>query len=156
MVDRIISKWERSQSKILIFIEPGTKYGFENIKYIRDKILKKNLKIAAPCPNILPCPMNKNDWCHFYVRVKRTKYHKYIKAASLGYEDEKFSYLIISKESSIPYQSRAIRFTKKSKDEIFLTLCKSGNILTEKILRSDGKNFKIAKKTDWGDIFNEI
>ncbi|NGX34356.1 MAG: hypothetical protein K1060chlam1_00708 [Candidatus Anoxychlamydiales bacterium] len=153
-IDKIINRWFFSKSKIIVFVEPGTKYGFTNIKYIRDKLIKKGCNIIAPCPNTLKCPMPKNDWCHFYVRVKRSKIHKYIKGGSLGYEDEKFSYVIATKENVKNPKARILRFVKKTKQEIHFTLCKDGKVLIEKVLRKDKKRYKMVKKLNWGDVFD--
>jgi len=153
-LDKIIKRWFFSKSKIILFVEPGTKYGFKNIKYIRDNLIKKGCFLIAPCPNTLKCPMPKNDWCHFYVRVKRSKIHKYIKGGSLGYEDEKFSYVIATKDSIKYPKARILRFAKKTKQEMNFTLCKDGKILLEKVLRKDKKRYKMAEKLNWGDIFD--
>ncbi|MBN2479778.1 MAG: methyltransferase domain-containing protein [Parachlamydiales bacterium] len=153
-LDKIVNNWFKSESsKVILFIEPGTKYGFKSINYVRDRLIDKGASMIAPCPNELKCPMKKNDWCHFYVRVKRTKQHQYIKNATLAYEDEKFSYVIASKDPVRKPNSRVLRYPKTSKTEVNLVLCKEGQIKQESIYIKDRKNFKIAKKLDWGDSF---
>ncbi|HEU64506.1 hypothetical protein LCGC14_1550710 [marine sediment metagenome] len=153
-IDKIINRWFFSKSKIIVFIEPGTKYGFKNIKYIRDFLIKKVCKLIAPCPNTLKCPMPKNDWCHFYVRVKRSKIHKYIKGGTLGYEDEKFSYVIATKEKVNYPKARILRFVKKTKQDLNFTLCKDGKMLNEKVSRKGKKRDKMVEKLNWGDVFD--
>jgi len=153
-IEKIINRWFYSKSKVIVFLEPGTMYGFKKIKFIRKKLIDKGVNIIAPCPNKLNCPMSKNDWCHFYTRVQRSKYHKYLKAGTLAYEDEKFSYVIASKEKVISPKSRVLRFPKKNLKEICLTLCMDGRVKKEKILKKDTKRYKRAKKINWGDIFD--
>nr|NGX35609.1 hypothetical protein [Candidatus Anoxychlamydiales bacterium] len=106
------------------------------------------------CPNALKCPMPKNDWCHFYVRVKRSKKHKYLKGGTLGYEDEKFSYVIATKEKVSYPKARILRFVKKSNQELIFTLCQDGKMIKEKVLRKDKTKYKKAQKINWGDVFD--
>ncbi len=153
-IEAVINKWQKSKnSKVIVFIEPGTTYGFDKILFIRNLILKKKLNIIAPCPNLLKCPMTKNDWCHFSLRLKRSKYHKYIKDSKLGYEDEKYSYLIISKKPSKKYISRTLRHPIKTKGNFELTLCKKGKVQKENVTKKETNKYKIARKIKWGDIF---
>lgn len=86
-------------AKTLIVIEPGTPRGFERIREIRQFLIEKSAHIIAPCPHSLTCPIEKSNWCHFSKRLARNKWHKEVKGADLGYEDEKFSYIIASKIS---------------------------------------------------------
>jgi ribosomal protein RSM22 (predicted rRNA methylase) len=151
-IDRILKRFINSNAKVIIFLEPGTIYGFENIRYLHDKVIKEDLKIIAPCPNNLKCPMAKNDWCHFFVRLDRSKYHKYLKKGTLSYEDEKFSYLIVTKTKSKKYESRVLRNPKKVDSNIELTLCHDGEIKKDIIDSKDIKKYKIYKKIKWGDI----
>ncbi len=153
-IDKIINRWFFSKSKIIVFVEPGTRCGFKNIKYIRASLIKKSCDLIAPCPNTLKCPIPKNDWCHFFVRVKRSKIHKYIKGASLGYEDEKFSYVIATKQKIKHPKARILRFVKKTKKDLQFVLCKDGKISLEKVLRKDKKRYKIVEKLNWGDLFD--
>jgi ribosomal protein RSM22 (predicted rRNA methylase) len=151
-IDRILKRFINSKAKVIIFLEPGTICGFENIRYLHDKVINENLKIIAPCPNNLKCPMPKNDWCHFFVRLDRSKYHKYLKKGTLSYEDEKFSYLIVTKKDSKNYHSRVLRNSKKIDSNLLLTLCKDGEIKKDIIDTNDIKKYKISKKNKWGDI----
>lgn len=150
-IDKIIKRWFYSNSKIIVFLEPGTMYGFRNIKYIRENLIKLGSKIVAPCTNELKCPMHNNDWCHFYVRLKRSKQHKYLKEGTLPYEDEKFSYVIATKTNLEKKHSRILRRPSKSKDDITLILCSEGKIKKEIISRKDAKRYKLCHKINWGD-----
>ena len=86
----------RSSKQMLVIIEPGTPRGFERILQMRRQLLSSGSHMVAPCPHALACPLKEGDWCHFSVRVVRSALHRRVKEASLGYEDEKFSYLIVS------------------------------------------------------------
>ena len=37
------------------------------------------------------------DWCHFTQRLPRSRAHKQIKGAELPFEDEKFSYVALTR-----------------------------------------------------------
>lgn len=154
IIEKIINRWAFSKSKVIVFVEPGTMYGFKKIKFIRQKLIDAGFNIIAPCPNALKCPMPKNDWCHFYVRVKRSKKHKYLKGGTLGYEDEKFSYVIATKEKVSYPKARILRFVKKSNQELIFTLCQDGKMIKEKVLRKDKTKYKKAQKINWGDVFD--
>jgi ribosomal protein RSM22 (predicted rRNA methylase) len=153
-IDKIIKRWFYSNSKIIVFLEPGTMYGFKNIKYIRQNLIKLGSRIIAPCPNDLKCPMPENDWCHFFVRLQRSKQHKYLKEGSLAYEDEKFSYVIATKLNFDCKYSRVLRRPIIKKDDISLVLCSKGEITKEIISRKDRKRYKISQKARWGDRFD--
>ena len=84
--------------KMLLIVEPGTKEGFEVISHAREYFLAGGLHIAAPCTHENKCGLDKDDWCHFSVRVARSRIHKLIKEADVPYEDEKFSYIAIVKD----------------------------------------------------------
>lgn len=90
---KLVEQVLNSDVSIFVIIEPGTLKGFETIRSIRDRF---NDLVLAPCPSRAKCPMKGSDWCHFSVRVERSRMHRHLKDASLGYEDEKFSYLILS------------------------------------------------------------
>lgn len=153
-IEKIIKRWFYSDSKIIVFLEPGTMPGFTNIKNIRQSLISLGTKIIAPCPNELKCPMPKNDWCHFFVRLKRSKQHKYLKEGTLPYEDEKFSYVIATKIDFEKKYSRVLRRPVKNNDEISLTLCTKGKIVKEIVCRKDSKRYKFHEKTTWGDRIN--
>ena len=40
---------------------------------------------------------NAPDWCHFTQRLPRSRAHKQIKGAELPFEDEKFSYVALTR-----------------------------------------------------------
>jgi ribosomal protein RSM22 (predicted rRNA methylase) len=101
------------------------------------------------------------DWCHFSVRVPRTREHRRLKGGSLSYEDEKFSYLIAfrsvipaSSPSTSPSPSRIVRHPYVEKGRITLTLCTAdAALVTTPIGRNDREGFRRARKARWGDVY---
>ena len=144
-------------NKHLIIIEPGTPVGFERILHARDILMKKELHILAPCPHTKKCPMNKTfKWCHFTQRLPRTSFHKYLKEASLGYEDEKFSYIVMSKTLEVKPKDRIVGNPKISSGFAEFEVCSiEGALETKKILKRGVDNFGAIKKLEWGDNLGE-
>ena len=62
-------------AKVLVIVEPGTPRGFENILKAREQLIQWGGKMIAPCPHVKQCPM-KDKWCHFSVRLERTREHR--------------------------------------------------------------------------------
>jgi ribosomal protein RSM22 (predicted rRNA methylase) len=141
----------------LVIVEPGTPRHFQGIIDARTWLLAHDATIAAPCPHAAACPMAAaGDWCHFSVRVPRTKEHRRLKAGSLSYEDEKFSYLIatLPTTAATPTPSRIVRHPYVEKGRITLTRCMpDATIATTPIGRNDREAFKRARKARWGEVY---
>lgn len=80
----------------LVVVEPGTPRGFQQILEARTQALASGAAILAPCPHDATCPMQGSDWCHFAARVERSRTQRQLKGGELGWEDEKFSYVVIT------------------------------------------------------------
>lgn len=133
----------------LILIEPGTPRAFQLMKKMRSDLLQAGAKIIAPCPHSYACP---NDWCHFSARVERSRMHRLLKEGTLGHEDEKFCYLIITKLESSPAKSRIVRHPLKHIGHMKLTLCtEEGTLVERTISRKDKELYKRARDAEWGD-----
>ena len=147
--------WQKTKSHCAI-IEPGTPLGYRNILKARDWFLSKGGKIVAPCPHAQKCPMTDGVWCHFSTRVQRTKMHMSTKEASCGYEDEKYSYLIIKKQDG-PHKDydRIVHHPKTHSGHVELTLCThNGTIEKKTVTRKNKTEYRQAKKSHWGDAFS--
>lgn len=135
----------------LVIIEPGTPKGFHLIRKIRQQLIDLQAHILAPCPHALTCPIQGNDWCHFSARVERTRLHRLLKEGSLGYEDEKFSYLIASKTPGAPFAGRIVRHPIKQSGYVRLSLCTERGRLEEKVVtRKDKASYRKARDAEWG------
>lgn len=135
----------------LIIIEPGTPKAFQTMKRIREKLIHLKAHILAPCPHHVACP---NDWCHFSARVERSRIHRLLKEGDLGYEDEKFCYLIASKSSGTQAANRIIRHPLKQTGHVRLTLCVQSGKIEEKIIsRKDKELYRRARGAEWGDQY---
>ena len=148
----VIKNILESFNKIVIFIEPGTPDGFSNIRKIQKIAINNNLNILAPCTSQNECKLPKDDWCHSIVRVERNKIHKFVKDADLPYEDEKFSYIAISKEKIDNSGARILSHPNISSGFIKVKLCNNGIIEDKTFTKKDKENFKKIKKLKCGDL----
>lgn len=153
---KVIARVWPSTAQTLILIEPGTPAGFKRILAWRTWLIEAGASLVAPCPHMAACPMAGDDWCHFSQRLARSSLHRQLKGASLGHEDEKYSYLIASK---IPYspsaemQGRILRHPQKHSGHLELVLCSvTGDAVKKTISRRDGELYKRARKLEWGDL----
>jgi ribosomal protein RSM22 (predicted rRNA methylase) len=154
MLAVVTAAW-RATTRLLVLVEPGTPAGFERIHAARAALLAAGAGLVSPCPHEGPCPMRtgtrQDDWCHFAVRVPRTRRHRQLKGGSLGYEDEKFAYLVASRgrDQARP-QARVLRHPRIDKGRITLTLCTAEGARRQVITRRDAA-WSAARKAEWGD-----
>lgn len=135
-------------------IEPGTKAGFQRILSIRSWAIEQGLRILAPCPHRAACPMKRGEsWCHFPARVERSRIHKFLKEGSLGYEDEKFSYIVLGKILVDAPSSRIVGNVQKMSGFVRLPVCAQGQI-KEIIVSKKQEDYRQARNANWGDAWN--
>ncbi len=154
-VGKIIKAAWQSTGHLLIIVEPGTTKGFTTVRAVRDQLIEAGAVLVAPCPHSNACPMptDDTDWCHFSARFDRTQLHRRLKGGSLGYEDEKFSYIAASKYPVTPESARVIRHPLRQPGFTQLQLCTPEGFQTVSIIKRDKDTWKRARKTDWGDGF---
>ncbi len=143
--------WE-SAERLLLIVEPGTPEGYANILSAREQLLSLGAHIAAPCPHETPCMLQKGDWCHFTVRVARSRLHKQLKGGDVPYEDEKFCFLAASREQVSRCSARVLRHPEIASGRITLELCAPEGIGKRTVTRKSPQ-FKAARKSDPGDCF---
>lgn len=147
-----ISELANAAHKLLVIVEPGTPFSFAEMKCIRQILLDKGAKIAAPCPHENACPLSEDDWCHFTARAQRSKIHKLLKNADVPYEDEKFCFLAAAFEECSPCAARILRKPLIQSGRITLSLCGANGLETETVTKKDAL-FKAARKSDNGGEF---
>ena len=152
VVRHVESLWS-SCAGVLVLLEPGTPQGAGVIGRIRSAAMSwEGAHILAPCPHADQCPLHENDsaWCHFSVRTSRTKLHKTLKGGDAGFEDEKFSYIILSR---VPAASRpAYRLIGHPSGTKLreLQVCGPNGAETLQVSKSHPLH-KRSKKLEWGD-----
>jgi ribosomal protein RSM22 (predicted rRNA methylase) len=155
--EAVLRKAWNCANKFLVIIEPGTRRGFTAINTARSSLLANAAAIIAPCPHHFACPMAASgDWCHFSQRIERTSLHRQLKGGELGYEDEKFSYIVAGKSNASPIAARIVRHPRKLSGHVQLVLCTSeGQIENRTVTRSNKASYKQARKAEWGDSWFE-
>ncbi len=145
--------WQAAEN-LLVIVENGTPKGYEIIKEIREWARENGICVFAPCPNVDKCPMEKEDWCHFTCRVARTKAHKLLKGGDAPYEDEKFTYIALSRRDIEGVSARILRHPKIESGKITLKLCTDKGAETAIKTKKDKAAFKAARKSSAGDGFD--
>ena len=140
---------------LLVIVEPGTPQGFARIHAARIRLLELGARIVAPCPGAYACPIVAPDWCHFSVRLPRSRAHLKAKGASVPFEDERFSYVAVARDTvpiSLP-SARVVSEPHLAKPGVRLRLCTDAKIAERMIPRRDKPAHKHAAKLKWGDAF---
>jgi ribosomal protein RSM22 (predicted rRNA methylase) len=145
--------WHAAKTALII-IEPGTPKGFDVVRSTRESLIGQGAHAAAPCTHDAVCPMSVTDWCHRPERVARSATHRGAKQAQLGFEDEKFSFVILTRES--PHRSSAGRIVRKpirNPGHVHLNLCTSDGLRRVTVARSDGPPYRDARDAAWGETW---
>jgi ribosomal protein RSM22 (predicted rRNA methylase) len=137
----------------LVVIEPGTPAGYSLVLRLRAALLASGAYIAAPCPSDAACPLAAPDWCHFGARAERSRVHRMLKGADLGYEDEKFSYIAVAREQIAPASARIIRRPVQTPGLIQLEVCTPDGAKTVKVTKRDREAFRAARRAGWGSAW---
>lgn len=136
----------------LVLIEPGTPRGFSLLRKVRADLLAAGARMVAPCPAETACPIADPDWCHFAARVERSSLHRRVKGGELGYEDEKFSYLALARQSVELPAGRILRHPQQRPGLIEIETCTAAGLHSERITRRDRDRFRAARKAAWGGV----
>lgn len=137
-------------ARYVLIIEPGTPAGYKRVLAYREALLNDGAYMVGPCPHANDCPLSGGDWCHFSERISRSKEHKYIKKSSMGYEDEKYSYLLVSKKEH-PLFERILREPQKNKQGIRFKICGFTGLREQDFPKRSKEVFTKVKKLGWGD-----
>ena len=138
---------------LFVIVEPGRPRDYTRLMAVRAALLEAGARMVAPCPHEHACPLPAGDWCHFAERLPRSRTHRQAKGASLGYEDEKFSYLAVARPRvavRLP-AARTIKPPVLRKFEVELPLCTAAGLENRHVPSRDAPAFKAAKKLRWGD-----
>nr|WP_255608452.1 small ribosomal subunit Rsm22 family protein [Methylosinus sp. Sm6] len=137
----------------LVFVEPGTPRDHGRLMAARARLIAAGARILAPCPHHAPCPIAPPDWCHFCVRLARSRDHKLAKGADAPFEDEKFAYLVAARESldAAPAAARVLARPAILKHGLRIKLCMRAGIAEATFEKRDKRTFGPIKKKAWGD-----
>jgi ribosomal protein RSM22 (predicted rRNA methylase) len=146
--------WTKTRH-VLLVVEPGTPAGYARILALRAQLIASGAHLIAPCPHDSRCPLQAPDWCHFTQRLPRLRAHKQIKAAELPFEDEKFSYVALTRAPSARYPARVLAQPLVTKVEVTAKLCTPDGLAITKVPRRAKAEFAAARRWRWGDAVME-
>ena len=147
--------WQASAG-VLAVIEPGTPAGFARVLATRTALLDWGAHLLAPCPHAQECPMAAaGDWCHFAVRLERSAAHRRLKGGALGYEDEKFSYLVAGRAPVELPAARIVRHPLARPGHIQLMLCAVQGLERRTVTKSQKEAYRRARKAEWGSAWSD-
>jgi ribosomal protein RSM22 (predicted rRNA methylase) len=142
----------RAAGDMLLVVEPGTPAGYARILDLRDRLIGQGAHVVAPCPHDFACPLTPPDWCHFSQRLPRSRAHKHLKGAELAFEDEKFSYVVLTRAEIVRPVARVLAKPDVTKVAVTTKLCTDeGTVAIDTAPKRDKAAFNVAKKSDWGD-----
>lgn len=145
--------WSRAR-QMLIVIGPGTPGEFQTILAARAHLLELGAHLLAPCPHESACPMAEgSDWCHFSQRLERSSDHRRLKSGALGYEDEKFSYVVATRGVAAKAPARILRHPLKHSGHVQLRLCTETGLSQITVTKSQKESYRRARKAEWGDAW---
>lgn len=138
---------------VLALVEPGTPAGYARILAARGALIASGATILAPCPHHADCPLVGEDWCHFSVRLPRSRDHRLAKAADTPFEDEKFAYLLAARPdvAAAAPTPRVLARPRAGKPGVELKLCGPAGLETRFVGRRDKAAHAVARRLAWGD-----
>jgi ribosomal protein RSM22 (predicted rRNA methylase) len=139
---------------LLALVEPGTPAGYARILAARAALIAAGATVLAPCPHQGACPLVGEDWCHFSVRLPRSRDHRLAKGAEVPFEDERFSYLIAARPgiAAAPHAPRVLAPPRTAKPGIALKLCGLDGCVEQRLVpKRDKPAYAVARRLGWGD-----
>jgi ribosomal protein RSM22 (predicted rRNA methylase) len=151
LLQRADMLWSKTAG-VLVVIEPGTPAGFRRIRAIRSHLIGQKAFVVSPWPHDLECPMTGDDWCHFSQRLNRSRDHRMVKGAELSFEDEKYSYVVLSQQKPVaPAFDRVLAPPHATKSAITTKLCTPDGLVMDVAPRRDRDAYKARRNWRWGD-----
>lgn len=158
------SVWAKA-ARGLFLLEPGTPETSRRVQAARRQLVALGGHLAAPCPQSGACPLltaPKNakglvPWCHFSVRLERRGLHKMVKGGDLGYEDEKYSWLYVSRGPASPPPYRLHSDPHRRNRNLTLDVCDKDGRRQDLFFdrRKTPANVRqAARRLRWGDAWD--
>jgi len=147
--------WAKTRGTLLV-VEPGTPAGYARIIALRKQLIAEGAHVAAPCPHDGECPLTAPDWCHFTQRLPRSRAHRQLKSAELPYEDEKFSYVALTRAAVAQHPARVLAQPVITKSAVTAKLCTDHGVVSAIAPRRDKIAYARFRKYNWGDTACEV
>jgi ribosomal protein RSM22 (predicted rRNA methylase) len=143
--------WQ-SADGTLALIEPGTPDGFARIRAARAALIEAGAYVAAPCTHDNDCPLHDGDWCHFSQRLARSRDHMLLKEATVPFEDERYSYVVVTREK-VGAGARILAPPLQAKPGLTFKLCDETGLRAQFVAARDKDQYARVRKRGWGDLF---
>ncbi|KPF99212.1 SAM-dependent methyltransferase [Rhodopseudomonas sp. AAP120] len=153
--DQLADSLWRATAGTLLIVEPGTPAGYQRILDARARLIAQGAHVVAPCPHDAACPLQPPDWCHFVQRLPRSRLHQQLKGAELPYEDEKFSYVALSRAAPPTRLSRVLTQPEQTKVAITAKLCTPDGLTMAVAPRRDKAAYARFRRLAWGDAADD-
>ncbi len=151
-LNRVVERLWSATNEVLVLIEPGTPAGFERVRAARKMLIGEGAHVLAPCTHDQPCPISGTDWCHFSQRLPRSRDHLKVKGATVPFEDERYSYVAVSRRLIARTNlARIIAAPEESKAGISLPLCAERGLQRAFVSRRQRDVFALLRNAKWGD-----
>jgi ribosomal protein RSM22 (predicted rRNA methylase) len=145
--------WAATQ-QWLVLVEPGTPAGYARLLAVRDALCAEGAHVVAPCPGHVLCPLqHSKQWCHFGIRLNRPRFQRVTKEAEVSWEDERFSFMVLSRSPVPVPEGRALHFPQKRGGHVWVELCTPEGLDKRVLSRRNGSLYKAARRMHWGDAF---
>ncbi len=147
------SLWARTGGALAV-VEPGTPRDYARLMDVRARLIDLGAKILAPCPHANPCPLAPPDWCHFSVRLPRSREHRLLKGAEAPFEDEKFSYLVAARHhvgAGVSAAARILSPPRHGKAGVGAKLCGPNGLSEIFLPKREKAGYESIRRKDWGD-----
>ena len=144
--------WAASRS-MLVIVEPGTPAGLRPHPRRAGGAAGQGAVPVAPCTHAEACPIAGEDWCHFSVRLARSRAHMHAKGASVPFEDERFAYLVLAREGepsgARPHHCAAASMPSPAPPS---GSAREAGSRRATLRGGTAAAYKQARKLDWGDV----
>jgi len=148
--------WDACEG-LLVLVEPGTPAGYARILAARQALIAAGAALLAPCPHAADCPLTGTDWCHFSVRLPRSRDHRLAKGAEVPFEDERFAYLVAARPTVAARVRgpRVLAPPRSGKPGVELKLCTPEGLKQRFVGKRDKAAHGVARRLGWGDVWPE-
>jgi ribosomal protein RSM22 (predicted rRNA methylase) len=164
----------RSAQGALVLVEPGTPDGFARIHAARAALIAAGADVAAPCTHDRECPLRSvrevdsdsvstsdhhqvDDWCHFSQRLPRSRDHMLLKEAVVPFEDERYSYLAVTRQRPAHgariLNARILAPPLETKPGLTFKLCDETGLRAQFVASRDRDEYRRVRRLAWGDLF---
>ena len=130
---------------------------FARIREARAQLIGFGATIVAPCPHDAACPIVAPDWCHFAVRLPRSRDHRITKDAVVAVRGREI--LLCRRGARDDRRTRrrspaSSRHRASTKAASALKLCTPAGIVERTVPRRDRAAFAALRRARWGDAIH--